>query len=297
MTSDGGFPDSALSGAKGARLLPGHSGALVYLVTFDEHRWFVRKVAARVEESGRLREQSSRQQAFLQHDPPVGTPQVVGEGIVDGRYYFDMEYVAGRDAASYLRTGTYRDVRTLADQLCDYILYACERPPLLSRQPQGGLGAAVSEKLFQVVEQVPEASILSTFDRSAFDRLEFSLCHGDLTLENIIISRDGRVYLLDFLASPLDHTWFDIAKLHQDLEGGWYLRRGGRIAHCATTYLSRQVIEACEKRWNGYRQVHDFLVALAFFRIVPYARTTDDRAFALLRAGHFAARARLESQS
>lgn len=289
MTTTGGVLDAVVAGARGVRRLPGHSAASVYLVTLDDHSWFVRKAANKAGDSGRLYEQCRRQQAFLCHDAPVGTPRVTGEGWVDGRYWFDMEFVVGRDGASYLRTGSYADVVGFADQLCDYVVFASEQGPLAGGSH--GLGPALGDKLAELVARVPEAGILPSFDRSDFDRLPLTLCHGDLTLENMVVGRDGRVRLLDFLPSALDHTWFDVAKLHQDLEGGWYLRRGERITQCATTYLGQRVVDACEKVWSGYRAVHDFLVALAFFRIVPYAQTAEDRAFALRRARHFADRA------
>ena len=43
-------------------------------------------------------------------------------------------------------------------------------------------------------------------------------CHGDLTLENILITQDKKLYLIDFLDSFYNSWMIDIAKLLQDLD-------------------------------------------------------------------------------
>jgi hypothetical protein len=52
-----------------------------------------------------------------------------------------------------------------------------------------------------------------------------SVYHGDMTLENIIHSTSGRFYLIDPVTLKYDSWVFDIAKLRQDLECKWFLRR------------------------------------------------------------------------
>jgi tRNA A-37 threonylcarbamoyl transferase component Bud32 len=51
-----------------------------------------------------------------------------------------------------------------------------------------------------------------------------SLCHGDLTLENLIYSKDGKFYMIDVVTGPYDSWIFDIAKLRQDIDGHWFIR-------------------------------------------------------------------------
>jgi hypothetical protein len=54
--------------------------------------------------------------------------------------------------------------------------------------------------------------------------IKSSLCHGDFTLENLIY-RDGEFYMID-PSSGVYNSWiFDIAKLRQDLDGKWFLRK------------------------------------------------------------------------
>ena len=76
----------------------------------------------------------------------------------------------------------------------------------------------------------------------AIGTIATTFCHGDLTLENMVIDRDGRIWLIDLLDSPLEHHWQDVAKLHQDLTGGWYLRRVAPIARSALDFVSGAVL-------------------------------------------------------
>jgi len=52
-----------------------------------------------------------------------------------------------------------------------------------------------------------------------------SVYHGDMTLENIIHRTDGQFFFIDAVTVVYDSWVFDIAKLRQDLECKWFLRR------------------------------------------------------------------------
>jgi hypothetical protein len=54
--------------------------------------------------------------------------------------------------------------------------------------------------------------------------LPCSIYHGDMTLENIIYNSTRGFYFIDPVTVPYDSWVFDIAKLRQDLECGWFLR-------------------------------------------------------------------------
>ena len=77
---------------------------LVYLLTLDGEHWFVRKAAAVTDHSVRLKAQAAKQIRFTEETlGTMRTPPVIGEGEVDGRYFFDMAYVRGVDGATFLR--------------------------------------------------------------------------------------------------------------------------------------------------------------------------------------------------
>ena len=115
MTAAPLLEDPLLSDAADVRALSGLSGARVVLMTRDGQRWFVRKAAADQAGSARLRRQLAKQLAFGHAlDGAVRVPRVLDQGELDGRFYFDMEFVRGMDGVSYLRRASYAEVVTMA---------------------------------------------------------------------------------------------------------------------------------------------------------------------------------------
>jgi aminoglycoside phosphotransferase len=278
-----------------ARRLAGLSGADVFLVSNDGKSWFVRKSARTPAESARLRRQAAKQQRFgAELAGVIRTPAILDEGEVEERFYYDMEFVRGTDGASYLRRASYADVVGLGRRLSDYLEIAAARPPVC---PTGaaGLFEALFAKLCEVqraTTAVPGEVLYRLF--LALDRLRQigglapTLCHGDMTLENLLIDDHGQVWAVDLLDSPFEHYWQDVAKLHQDLAGGWYLTRQHAIATCVLDYLSRKLRDTARQLQPQYPEVHALLVAGTFVRILPYARTPQQTQFVLERLSHFA---------
>jgi len=298
MTAPPGAPlreDPLLSDAADVRALSGLSGARVVLMTRDGQRWFVRKAAGDAAGSARLRRQLAKQLAFGQAlDGAVRVPRILDQGELDGRFYFDMEFVRGMDGVSYLRRASYAEVITMADRLCGYLDEIAARPPYGAsstslfdalyaklcdvHRKTGELAGETLAQLFLALEQL----------RGVTAALPPTMCHGDLTLENLVIDERGACWLLDFLDAPFEHWWQDVAKLHQDLDGGWYLLKQPAIARCVLDYLSRRLLAAASRKAPMYAQIHAVLLACNFVRILPYARTPEELQFVKARVEHFA---------
>jgi hypothetical protein len=78
-----------------------------------------------------------------------------------------------------------------------------------------------------------------------------------------------------------------VAKLHQDLDGGWYLRRQAAISRCVGEYVARQVFQTAVRLDPSYASIHCVLMAATFIRIVPYVTNAESRAFVLERVAHY----------
>jgi aminoglycoside phosphotransferase len=264
-------------------------------MTRGSREWFVRKAARDAAGSDRLRGQLAKQLAF--HHAPcksVRVPELLGHGEVDGRFYFDMEFVRGADGVSFLRRATYGEVVAVADRLCEYLRESSQRSP--THTGQTTLFEALYAKLCDVHrrtnvldgETLVQLFVALERLRELSAELVPTACHGDLTLENLVVDGDGVLWLIDFLDAPFEHWWHDVTKLHQDLEGGWYLRSQPPIARCVLDYLSHRLIAATRDRASSYARVHAVLLACAFVRILPYARNDDELAFVKARIEHFA---------
>jgi aminoglycoside phosphotransferase (APT) family kinase protein len=295
--------DPLLSDAADVRTLAGLSGANVVLMTRDGRHWFVRKAARDPAGSARLRRQLAKQLAFGQAlDGGVRVPPILDQGEYEGRFYFDMEFVRGTDGIGYLRRANYAEVAGLADRLCGYLTEIADRAPAPGGAPS--LFDALYSKLCDVHRKTPLpgdtlAQLFLGLERlrAVSANLAPTMCHGDLTLENLVVDERGVVWLLDFLDAPFEHWWQDVAKLHQDLEGGWYLLGRPPIARCVLDFLSRRLCDAAIAREPGYAQVHAILLACTFVRILPYARTPEELQFVKARVEHFASMSSDEARS
>jgi aminoglycoside phosphotransferase (APT) family kinase protein len=287
--------DPALADLSAVRALPGLSGAQVYLVTRDDRTWFVRKVARDEAQSARLRGQAAKQQRFAAAARgTLESPKILGEGTAEGRYYFDMEFVRGTDGATHLRRASFADVVAFTDRLCSYLQIAAAEPPIGRHDGKSSFEALYSklcdvEKKTHALEPIVLSRIFLALDRLRTRGSTVpTLCHGDLTLENLVVDEEGKVWVLDLLDSPFEHWWQDVAKLHQDLSGGWYLRRQPPVALGVMQYVSNRLLDAASKLSDGYREIHATLVACTFVRILPYVTSDEERRFVLDRIAHFA---------
>jgi aminoglycoside phosphotransferase (APT) family kinase protein len=287
--------DAILRDAVEVRKLSGLSGAQVFLITKDSRHWIVRKAAQTPANSPRLQGQARKQAAFSRAmQDIISTPQILDEGEVDGRFYYDMEFVRGPDATSFLLRASYDDVAQFADRLCSYIQLAAQRPPLAAPVHRG-----LFEALFSKICEVQHNTGLISPDNLsrlflALDRVRRlgdvppTLCHGDLTLQNMVVGQGGTIWVVDLLDSPFEHYWQDVAKLHQDLSGGWYLLEQPPVAQCVLDFVSRRLLQAAEQLHESYPQLHALLVASTFVRILPYARTPEETQFVTERITYFA---------
>ena len=57
-----------------------------------------------------------------------------------------------------------------------------------------------------------------------WDNIPESPCHGDLTLENILLTAGKTVGLIDCDEAFVSSWWLDFGKLFQDIAGHWCLR-------------------------------------------------------------------------
>lgn len=289
--------DPLLHGARAARPLVGLSGARVVLMTTNDHFWFVRKGSGDPAGNERLRRQVVKLRDFRARlADVVHVPEVLGDGEIDGRYYYDMEQVHGQDAAAFLRTAPYGDVAQVAARLVRYLSAAAERPsPGAAAEPASFFEATfakicdVQRRTGHLSDAVLAQLLLGCERLRRQPSQRPTTCHGDLTLENLVVDPRGELWMLDLLDAPYEHYWQDIAKLHQDLAGGWYLRRQPPIARCVADYLSRRILEHAERLSPQYPGVHHLLVACTFVRILPYAAEPAVQDFLRERITYFAA--------
>jgi hypothetical protein len=282
----GGVDHPALREFREVIPLSGFSGATVALVR-DRAAPFVRKVSNRIDANGGLREQAVRQQALAGIvEGCAAMPEVLDMGERDGFFYFDMAFIPSRDAINFLSNGTFDGVAEFAERVEQLMQRLAASAPV-GDAPLPPKKALLTEKLTQIAERTgarheaalaPLTEAVARIDRIVADETPTAV-HGDLTFENILVDRRGALWLIDTIPSPFDHYMVDWSKLFQECEGLWHAHRGRPLARGVTWWLRQYFHGAATRLDPAYPARHYILLGLTFARILPYAKTDEDRAF------------------
>ena len=119
-------------------------------------------------------------------------------------------------------------------------------------------------------------------DKHSWTNFKMSECHGDLTLENIIIKND-QLYFIDFLDSFYNCWILDISTLLQDVELLWSYRYDDKIN--INTILRLLVfrdilIDEIKINESGIYIEAYYALLLKIIRIFPYVK--DDLTYNFL---------------
>lgn len=180
----------------------GHSGSKIFLMS-KHGRLFVRK-------QGNIARNYERFVDLAKQIPSLPMPEIYH--VFDDT--MDMEYIDSRDIRSYLINN---DPEPLLEFLKSTLTKFSMRIEYTNYRP-------IAEKFLDTVD-------LDVMPFSADDilqqiptKLPRSHYHGDLTLENILWHSSKGFYLIDAQTGIWDSYIFDICKLRQDIECGWFLR-------------------------------------------------------------------------
>lgn len=270
--------------------LKGHSGARVAYHAAGR-RGFVRKTAARPAANERLMAQAEKQRQL--HMLALPFPRVLSQGMnADGCATFDMEYLPGRSVADAVINAAVFDAATLVRTV--------QRMTWLFAH---GTGAALPARLFRdKIESIAATCSDDAIGGSAaqllalgWDGIPESPCHGDLTLENILLTTGSTVGLIDCDETFASSWWLDFGKLFQDIDGHWCLR--GLYAPGAPAVRRINAMQKLEALGTVFRALAarcdpalparlPQLAALGLLRAAPYAKDDQTKLFLQARIAH-----------
>lgn len=181
--------------------------------------------------------------------------------------HYDMEYVRHTDMIGWLSHNAVDGfVRWLLDVVKKFDATSVEKdylPTYIDRLNNPALSPFIPHLPFnphELIDRLPRY-------------LPAGQYHGDMTMDNCLHGIDGRFYLIDPLTSDYDGWVFDIAKLMQDLECGWFIRDKnvmlkGKLWAIRSMLISEHPIVGDQN-----------LLILMLLRILPYARSKEDERF------------------
>jgi|GEM_PF-5613937 len=272
----------------------GQSGATLQILS-DHGQVFVRKTSSSEQGSPRLQRQMEKQQSYSRLNGPIKAPEIIDSGTNSyGKFYFDMRFVHGLDGHRFLEQCSPAEMRAFATKLADHLSGIADKPCIGGTSAYTSLYDSCIYKLIEVQRQNVgltdelAGQILGSLERVRQTNIGMqAFCHGDFTLENIMIGSKGDLFFVDFLDSTFEHPVQDFIKLSQDIHGGWFRIRGRRISGSYIAYLEKILERAAEEAVPEYKLAKSPLLALNFCRILPYVREDIQREFVIDRISHF----------
>lgn len=247
-------------------LVKGNSGFTIELL--DELT--IRKSSAG-KTGERLKKQIEKQITFYtqsRHER-VRTPKVFRTATSGGAFIADMEFVVAEDFVQFLSEADRYTLDYLVSVLVDFIkdsLAEC-RDAEVSGEIRSKLRELSDRGVPPVYIQAAEARCVGPIT------IPVGLCHGDLTLSNILFK--GRtLYLLDFLDCYVESPLQDIVKIRQDTSFLWSLQlyqaefNEPRV-QIALQYLD-QKIDAAFQPCDWYRGHYELFQFINLMRVLPY---------------------------
>lgn len=259
----------------------GNSGCKLEII--QGNHTIVRKISYDINYNRRLKFQMTLQSNFF--DKEIYTPSIFGSGYIDGNYYFDMEYINGNNLVYWLESA---DIDSINKKIIMILKQVSSNEPLDSKNNNRDyINLLISDK-FNTLEKTIVFENLQNIISSCKDAIlnfDYSLiplskCHGDLTLENIIISEDYKIYFIDFLDSFVESWLIDISKLLQDSLLFWSLRLNlDKISYNHVIRLNSVTDSIFSYMYLNYDQYYVDaifrLLLLNVLRIIPYCKDSN----------------------
>ena len=233
----------------------------------------------------RLQEQCTKQQQFrerIQSTPLhyiFDVPKVYDIHQTQSSFSFDMQYINAHSIISILEKRSITKIQSITNNIfhfLDYLFKISETRPFNPQQIQKKIGE-INKKTNHEYHYLTEPTY--TLSQSLKGELYHQgLCHGDLTLSNMLFS--DKIYLIDldipFIETPLQ----DIGKLYQEISLKWsYLMSPGIrdqtkvfIGYDYLSTLMDKIIEKLIFRYNINRRILHLFKAMTLVRLLPYTK-------------------------
>ncbi|GHD21430.1 hypothetical protein GCM10016234_35070 [Tianweitania populi] len=254
----------------------------------------MRKISASPAYNVRFKQQIEKQRALARI---ISTPRVLQQGESDGLLWYDMDYVQGHGFVSFAPLQAVSDIPRIVEQLTKPLHRLAETA---SGSLDDGLFVAKVIELNASVRRSPFYpayvafldDLLDALGEADWTGIPRTMCHGDLTVENMLIREDGSIVFIDLLDGNLESMWMDVAKLLQDLESGWSLRSllwqerpdaTAKLLRTISHYLADEVTTQMTGLFPGLFARLPALRALQAMRVLPYVH--DKAIFAGVIAG------------
>lgn len=256
------------------KTLKGNSGCRIELLSDSSQSFFVRKISSSIQYNERLETQISKQEFFEAEGFQV--PKVFEKGKThEGLLFFDMEFIPGKSLSEYMNG-------VLPNTLIDNLLKLISQIYQLGNQPKYQKSALMRMKAIaeSAARMNVDQKICDFLLEYSWDDVKATHCHGDLTLENLLVTSNG-MCMIDFQDAPIESLSQDISKLLFDIEFGWSNRHDVSKEKAITFYGNQlKIIKRIDKFIGDHPSANFFeeitaLQILNAVRVLPYIQDVE----------------------
>ena len=274
--------------------LYGHSGFDVFMYENGAGQYIVRKKAKRPGQNPRLKRQFFKHKFFWKmRQPWFFVPEIAGFGTEDGLFYYEYRYVEGVTLIHYIEKNRIEPTIRVFEKLIKILEFfkSSAQPYEKTKMPKA-FKESIIEKTGSIIKKHPECAKLCRQLAIKLNKLsdtaEKTVCHGDLSFDNIIIDDRHNIWLIDFLDIFYPHHQLDIAKLFSDIDGKWHeFKYGIILPKNKLAYIREYLFRQVQRLDPTYPKYHNLLIALVFLRILPYVNDERQKTIIMEKAHFF----------
>lgn len=265
--------------------LNGYSGFRVLLYKNRDGVDIIRKQAAERSQNERVKKQYEKHLFFQDLNSQLySVPEVLGaRESSDGLFYYEYKFVEGTSLIHFINNSSMENIRLVCDNILNILSeFRSQNSYFEPIEPEARFFYSLYQKITNNLrlcrlETETENKLLKGLQKFR-EHGEKTACHGDFSLDNIIVDKNKNLWLIDFLDLFYPHYFFDISKMFQCIDGGWCeLKYGIALPPNKLVFIRNYLLEKIHAADSSYREHHDFLLAFVFLRILPYAKSENDR--------------------
>ena len=228
----------------------------------------IKKQSPTISYNERLRSQAVKQNLFSSYFfKNIYTPNILREEYQNNLFTFNMEYISAESDLNFFSHASVDDVVMVSLVLHEYL------GKLSKTSVEFDFTDEIYKKLNSLKKSSSYQNIIINIENHINQRgfiLPRSICHGDLTLANILFHKD-RLCFIDFLDSYIDSYLCDLVKLRQDLFYFWNLK----INSCNDLrhrIIYKELWSRISVDYKDYLNSIEFTIldTLNYLRIEPY---------------------------
>ena len=203
----------------------------------------------------------------------------------NGSINVKIPFEFGLSGSSLLATGSIEEINILSE----FLSYTLNN---IAHAERGGLldSHRMQDKIYEIIQKLKDTELKKVFQKHADilindiskDEIYWpnsDICHGDLTLSNIIVnSNNNEIILIDFSSVYAENIIQDSAKLIQDVWYGWTNRYSTGVGKVRAKIISKFIwpheVWALTPEWLKRSILCEVFVTL--MRIGPYIKDDDN---------------------